>query len=359
MKTTSSGLAAHLKQKNQTLAWLWKVTRQDGRVYGFTTHDQDIVLAGVTYSASSGMTGSAAQSKAGGAVDNMELAGMLGGSAVTDVDILAGLWDGAAVEVSFCNWADLSQGASVIQTGTVGNLSWEGISLKVESRSTSQALQQTVGRTMRRQCDANLGDARCGVDLAAHTVTGTVTGTPSAQVFAATTLPPGLTVTLTGSVTATIGSAGTTDRRQIFVPSLAPDRLGGLLTWTSGANNGASSNVDSTDPGAIALATSMSHDIAIGDAYTITDAYTGGGLLTWTAGANLGLTQEVKTGVGGTITLVLPMTYAVAIGDAYSVTAGCDKNRSTCQGIFNNATRFRGFPDIPGIDAIMTYPNAS
>ena len=39
-----------------TLATLWKVTRLDAEVFGFTDHDKNIVFGGVTYEARSGFT---------------------------------------------------------------------------------------------------------------------------------------------------------------------------------------------------------------------------------------------------------------------------------------------------------------
>ena len=84
-----------------------------------------------------------------------------------------------------------------------------------------------------------------------------------------------------------------------------------------------------------------------------------GGLLTWTAGANTGLAMEVKAASAGAITLALPMPYDIAAGDSYSVTAGCDKNLSTCRDSFANTVNFRGFPHIPGTDAVLAYPDAA
>ena len=359
MKTLSSQLQSHLQGSLTTLAWLWKVTRQDSTVFGFTDHDQDITLSGVTYSASSGVAASTLQLKAGANVDNSEVSGMLDSAAITDADILAGLWDGATVLISICNWADLTQGVVIIQTGTIGNISFGGIGYKAEIRSIGQALQQTVGRTMRRQCDANLGDTRCGVNLTPFTVTGSVTTVTDRLTLSVTAVPPGVTATITGTVAGTAGAVGSQTIRQIFAPSAFPDRLGGSFVWTGGSNSGQTSTVNSSDPGAISLSTVMTQDIAIGDAYSITDSYTGGGIITWTSGLNNGLSGETKTATSGVITLALPMPYAVAPGDAYSVVSGCDKNRSTCIGTFNNINRFRGFPDIPGVDATHMYPNAT
>ena len=90
MKTISTALKTHLQGETTTLAWLWKVTRQDSQVFGFTTHDSDISLSGITYAAATGMLASAAQAKTGASVDNMEMAGMLDSAAITDADVLAG-----------------------------------------------------------------------------------------------------------------------------------------------------------------------------------------------------------------------------------------------------------------------------
>lgn len=81
------------------------------------------------------------------------------------------------------------------------------------------------------------------------------------------------------------------------------------------------------------------------------------GRVTWTSGANAGYSMEVKThAAGGAMTLVLPMPYAVALGDTYSLVPGCDKLFATCRDKFANVPRFRGFPHLPGQDAILRGP---
>jgi uncharacterized phage protein (TIGR02218 family) len=236
MKTASAGLIAHLAQEVTTLAWLWKVTRRDLAVYGFTTHDRDLVIGGVTYSAESGFLASAAQSKLGASVDNLDIQGAISSDVITAADILAGLWDGARVVVSVCNWADLSQGTMIVQTGTLGNIQAAGTGFTCEIRSLSQALQNTIGRVITRRCDANLGDTRCGVNLATYTVTGTAT-------------------------------ANSTDG-MTFTASDLPATPGGLLTWTSGNNSGRAMEIKQATAGSITLALPMPYAIAASDAYT-------------------------------------------------------------------------------------------
>lgn len=277
MRAASAALIAHLAQETSTLAWCWRVTRRDAQVFGFTSHDRDLVLSGVTYRADSGLTGSAAQARAGASVDNMEVAGIIDNEVIAEADLLAGVWDGATLDVYLVNWADLAQGTLIVQTGSLGNVSLRGAQFLAELRGLSAALNTQVGRTMTRRCNATLGDARCGVVLASHTVTGTVTaGGADAMTFAASALPASL-----------------------------------------------------------------------------------GGLLTWTSGANAGRAMEIKQAAAGQITLALPMPSPIAIGDTYSASAGCDKNLSTCRDTFANVINFRGFPFIAGPDAMLAYPDAN
>lgn len=45
-------------------------------------------------------------------------------------------------------------------------------------------------------------------------------------------------------------------------------------------------------------------------------------------------------------------------GDTVRITAGCDRRPETCRLKFNNFLNFRGFPDIPGEDWLMSYPSS-
>jgi uncharacterized phage protein (TIGR02218 family) len=50
------------------------------------------------------------------------------------------------------------------------------------------------------------------------------------------------------------------------------------------------------------------------------------------------------------------MSEQVAAGDTFAITAGCDKQFATCKAKFANAVNFRGFPYMPGNDAVTSYP---
>ena len=77
------------------------------------------------------------------------------------------------------------------------------------------------------------------------------------------------------------------------------------------------------------------------------------GVVTFTSGDNEELSMEIKQYSGGQFTLVLPLPYDIGVGDTYEAIPGCDKNFSTCTERFNNATRFRGEPHVPGTDKML------
>jgi len=84
------------------------------------------------------------------------------------------------------------------------------------------------------------------------------------------------------------------------------------------------------------------------------------GRLTWTRGANAGSGIEIKqhraSPGGSRLTLWQAMAEPIAVGDAFAITAGCDKRFATCRDRFGNALNFRGFPQIPGNDFVISYP---
>ena len=83
------------------------------------------------------------------------------------------------------------------------------------------------------------------------------------------------------------------------------------------------------------------------------------GTLTWTSGANAGRVTEVLAhGLAdaiATMTLLEAPVLPIAEGDSFIALAGCDKRIATCNAKFANVANFRGFPNIPGQDAVLRY----
>jgi uncharacterized phage protein (TIGR02218 family) len=218
VKQLAAGLQEHLDSGATTLVWCWRVTRKDGVVLGFTEHDKAIVFDGTAFEPESGMTASEVEATLGLSVDNLEVEGLLTSDAITEEDIVAGLYDDAAVEIWRVNWANPEQ-RDLHKTGSLGETTRGKTTFQAEFRGMSAKLQQPQGRLYQYTCDADLGDERCGVDLESPTYKGA-----------------GGVVATDGSHVITASGLGSYDDRWF-------DR--GTLTFTYGANAGLSFEVKS------------------------------------------------------------------------------------------------------------------
>lgn len=254
MRTVSPALAAHIAGNSTTMAVCWKVTRTDGQVFGFTSHDEDIDLEGVTYVATQGISRTAIEGSTKLQAVNSEAIGFLDSAAITDADLKAGMWDHAEVRIFEVNWADLSMGALKQLRGRLGEVLVEGGGYKAELRGIADALNKSIGEIVTPGCTAILGDARCTVDLTDYTAEGEVTSVADARRTFDTDLASA-TVRLTPSSTGT-PPAGYFDA--------------GLLEWLTGANAGRLIEVKtSAADGRLRLQLEMVDDIAPGDTFSI------------------------------------------------------------------------------------------
>lgn len=164
MRTIPPLLAGHLAGGATTLATCWKLTRRDGTVMGFTDHDRDLAFGGTTYLARTGFEASEVTSERGFAVGGAEVAGALSADGITEADLEAGFYDAAEIETILVNWSDPGQ-RMVLAKATIGEVKRQDRAFLAELRGVAHTLDQEQGRIYALACDADLGDARCGVDL--------------------------------------------------------------------------------------------------------------------------------------------------------------------------------------------------
>ncbi len=235
MKSASPALAAHLAGEVTTLATCWRLERADGWVRGFTDHDRELVVDGLTYVASTGFLPSAIKTASDLSVDNLDVDGFLDDAALRAEDLIAGLFDSARIEVFIVNWADLGQGRLLLRKGFLGEIKRADQRFSAEIRGLSNRLQQTAGKLYSRLCRVDLGSSECGVALGPRTDTYAVT-----QVIAADTVRI-VTARATGFFTF------------------------GKATFTTGANAGAVNEVLLHDGQTIRLFVPMPRPIVVGD----------------------------------------------------------------------------------------------
>ena len=271
--TAESDYVAHLATGNTTRALCWRVERADGEVFGFTDHDAPISFGGLTYEARSAFEGSELSDSLGLAVDDQDVSGALASDRITAADLIRGIYDGARVEI----WG------SIGRPPARGNC--KGPSLSARSSAARSGSAPKCGprspASGRRPARATFPNAR---RRSATPVAGSTSTCPSSR----------------------DGHGRRLARRRLH-----RDRPRGLCAgWFAR------------------------------------------GVLTWTSGANDGLRSEVRgftAGITGrTLALWRDPPFPIEVGDHFTVTAGCDKSFATCKAKFANAANFRGFPHMPG-----------
>ncbi len=285
MREVPAELAARIESRAARLCTAWIVTRRDGARLGFTDHDRDLTVQGVACAAASGWTAGTVEAELGYSPGTAAAAGALDSAALTEADIARGLYDAAAIEAWRVEWSE-PELCVLLWAGAISRLVRQGLGFTAEIEGPLAALDQVVGRTYGRLCDAQLGDGRCRADVSGGAFNGA-----------------GVVVAVEDNRRLTVSGP------EAFAPAWF---LWGQVTFTSGANAGAT-------------ALAAAHDI----------------------------------GAGGVVLTLLERPLAlVAPGDGFTVRAGCDKQFETCAAKFSNTLNFQGFPHIPGDDFLMAYPRA-
>nr|WP_280953466.1 DUF2163 domain-containing protein [Phyllobacterium phragmitis] len=235
-------LESHLQGVVTTHCFVWIIRRQDGSVLGFTDHDRRLLVSGVTCEPQTGMTGSEASTALGLSVDSAEIEGALSSLAIDQADIERGLYDDATVETYLVNWSS-PQDHVLLRRSIIGKITYADGKFTAELKSSAANLDKIHGRRVMRNCDAELGDRRCGVN----------TGDP--RYFAEAV------VVATGD--AAFLASGLEGFQSHWFDN-------GRLTWTGGANAGKVAIVVSHAPaGHIVLRDIPADPVAVGDTFCV------------------------------------------------------------------------------------------
>ncbi|MGJ0510425.1 MAG: DUF2163 domain-containing protein [Methylocystis sp.] len=245
MLDLTSTLQQKLDQRATTFCHCWRIATNDGRVLGFTDHDRDLSFNGVTFRANTSLSASEAESSLGLAATTTEAAGALSDDSLSESDLLNGVYDGASVEIWLVDWTN-SDDRTLLDIASIGEVRRGEHAFSAELRSNAHFFDQPQGRTFQRGCSADLGDARCKVNLAACSIAGVVVASAG------------------GVVTVDLANAEPTG---FFT--------GGVLRFSSGSNAGAkfvvkSHRLEAGLRGSIELWTPPAGEIAAGDAVLLT-----------------------------------------------------------------------------------------
>lgn len=163
MRIIPEAMAARIESGAATLCHVWRLKRANGAVSGFTDHDRDLVVGGLTCRAASGWTAGAVETSVGAQGGATAISGGLNADSLTEADIRAGAYDGAEVELWRVDWSAPALKA-LLWRGRIARIRRQGDAFIAELEGPAAALERVIGRTYGRLCDAVLGDGRCGVD---------------------------------------------------------------------------------------------------------------------------------------------------------------------------------------------------
>lgn len=278
---------------NTQWAQTWTITRVDGTVFAFTSLDRPLSFRGVVHSPCASLSATATeQSTTIGQNGNMELLGIISDEGISERELYNGLFDFARFEIWMVPW--LNHGGETpfrLMAGTTGTMSHGVEGFKFEVLTASANLRQRgLMEVFTASCRYGFGstlDARCPVDLGAITVTGSATSTA-------------------------VPAASNTSTRRILIDSSRGEAAGHF-------------------------------DL---------------GIVTFTGGANAGASSEVKRFEGGVFVLWSPLLYPIEVGDTYSATPGCNKSPADHMRFNADMIDYGGFPDVPGSDSINQFPDA-
>lgn len=191
MRRLPEALAAHVATGETTLCRAWRVTCRDGLRLGFTEHDQALVFDGTVFEPGTGFAATEASVASGLAAPGAEVRGGFSSAAITEVELVAGRYDGARVELFLVNWQAADEQHARISVQEIGEVSRAGPGFSAELRSFAHRLQQPEGRIYNRRCDADLGDHRCRVEMgvANRRVSGVVADVLAADRLTVSGLP--------------------------------------------------------------------------------------------------------------------------------------------------------------------------
>lgn len=180
MPLTAPPALEGLKQA-ETKRWAtcWRIERTDGRVFRFTSADHVVEVPRdteqwvlETYTPVGGFEGSARRRENAMRDHDLDFRGVITDDAITNADLRSGKFHESKIEEMIID--STYPWAGVIQSSTYwcDFCEFDGEVWTAEVSGPTRKLRHKVGGIFTRTCGARLGDARCKVDMAAHTFAG-------------------------------------------------------------------------------------------------------------------------------------------------------------------------------------------
>ena len=150
-----------------TVATFWRIYRRDGAALAFTSHDRDLTFDGMRHLAAPGMIPAAIRLTSELANDSAEVQGALNHDSIREGELLAGLFDEAAIEIGAVDWMNLDH--HTLYTGQIGRIEDNRTQFSAELRSTKSLLEKDFVPRTSPTCRAEFCGRGCGLPAMRYT----------------------------------------------------------------------------------------------------------------------------------------------------------------------------------------------
>jgi len=227
----------------------WRITRSDGVIELWTEHLSELTVWNETFTPAD-FEATASEANAGFENNNVELRGAFNNTKITKADAKARIYDNARVVVLWVDYLYPFSGFVRADTFIVDSVQYTNDIFKCDVLSLPGILTRKTGRTLNRDCDAEVYGSRCKLVRSTHAEAGVVSAVTDKRRFVAT-------ITAGGGL-----------------PAIADGRFDlGEIDWLTGNNVGFTSDVKtSTISGSdstLALQMRAPREIQIGDTFNI------------------------------------------------------------------------------------------
>lgn len=166
-----------------TAAWCVRIECTNGTIVRLTAYPHDLTMSNATvYKTDYGYEPTAFSASSGFSPSAVDLEGIVAAAGISRDALASGVFDNARVYVFKTNFLAPVEDYEEVSAGFFGKATLMDDHYRIEGMSLIDALNQSVGSIYQAACPRTLGDAGCMVNLAAITVTGTLTHVTSSSV---------------------------------------------------------------------------------------------------------------------------------------------------------------------------------
>mgnify|MGYP001795936603 CR=1 FL=1 len=144
-----------------TVATFWRVFRKDGVAMGFTSHDRDLAFECLRHKAAPGMVPAAIRMTTEIRDDSAEVEGTLSHDAISEQDLMAGLFDEATILIGAVDWETLEN--TVLYSGRMGQIQQGTSWFSAQLKSAKHVLEQDITPRTSPTCRVEFCGRECGL----------------------------------------------------------------------------------------------------------------------------------------------------------------------------------------------------